>query len=76
LVTGEAALAPILDRHTRERSLTSARSLRFGESLALTWRVGLRGGVTAEGLVRELSAVEGVERVILLSGDDAEADDD
>jgi len=66
---GEAALKPTLDAHTRERSLTEARSLRYGETLVLTWRVHLAASATAEGLVRALSAIEGVERVTLVQGE-------
>jgi hypothetical protein len=66
---GEEALRPTLEAHTRERSLTEARSLRYGETLVLTWRVHLAASSSAEGLVRALSALEGVERVTLVQGE-------
>lgn len=63
-------LDAVLDKHVRTRSLEQARSLRFGETLSLWYRVALRGqGV--EDLIRELSALEGVERVVALVGEDA-----
>ncbi|MCB9797336.1 MAG: DUF4956 domain-containing protein [Alphaproteobacteria bacterium] len=62
----EARIAPVLERHLARRDLTSAQSLRFGESLALTWRVVFKDEKTLEPLIKELAAVEGVERVSLL----------
>ncbi|MCB9797073.1 MAG: DUF4956 domain-containing protein [Alphaproteobacteria bacterium] len=62
----EERIAPVLEKHLLRRDLTSAQSLRFGESLALTWRVVLRDDKALEPLMRELASVEGVERVSLL----------
>ena len=72
---GEAQLNPILDRHVRRRWLTTTRTLRFGESLSLNWRVLLKAGDSLEALTRELAAVEGVERVTVLAEDDGGDDD-
>jgi hypothetical protein len=73
---GEAQLVPVIDKHARKRWLTSARSVRFGESLSLTWKVHLRPGASLEALVREVSTVEGVERVIALTEHDGEGGGD
>ncbi len=69
---GEAALRPIIERNARRADLVSGQSLRFGETLSLTWRVLLRPSHTPEQLIRELAAVEGVERVTLLSENEAD----
>lgn len=60
----------VLAKHTRRRWLEQARSLRFGESLSLWYRVTIRSGTTVESLIHELSALEGVERVVVLVGDE------
>lgn len=72
---GEAQLLPILDRHVGRRWLSSARTLRFGESLSLHYQVVLNRGANLEVLVRELAAVEGVERVTVLSEDSGAEDE-
>lgn len=65
----------VLDKHVKERWLEQARSLRFGETLSLWWRVTLKKDTTLEVMIRDLSAVEGVERVIALaSGDELPGD--
>ena len=56
------------------RSLEQARSLRFGETLSLHYRLRMRNGAKIEHLVRDLSILEGVERVSLLI--DGMQDDD
>ncbi len=71
---GEAQLAPVIDQHVRRRWLTSTRTLRFGEGLRLDYRVILERGASVERLTRELAAVEGVERVTLLTEDAADDD--
>lgn len=71
---GEAQLLPLIDRHANRRWLTSARTMRFGESLSLTYRVVLRRDASLEGLVRDVAGVEGVERVTVLAEDDGSDD--
>ncbi len=71
----EVEVREALDRHATTKWLEQARSLRFGETLSLWWRVALRSDTTLEALLRDLSAIEGVERVIaLVGGDDSTAD--
>lgn len=67
----EAQLLPVIDRHVRGRWLSSARTVRFGESLSLTYRILLDRKSNLESLVRELAGIEGVERVTVLSEDDS-----
>jgi hypothetical protein len=43
--------------------------MRFGESLSLNYSILLRKGASIEVLTRDLSAIEGVERVTILSDD-------
>lgn len=69
---GEAQLIPVMDKHARRRWLSSARTMRFGESMSLTYRLILNRKATLEELARELSAIEGVERVTVMSDDQTE----
>jgi len=67
----ESELLEALDQHVHRRSLLEARSLRFGETLSYRYRIVLRRNRTLEPLLREMSDVEGVERVIIGAGDDS-----
>ena len=66
---GEAQLIPAMEAHTLKRWLKSTRSMRFGESLSLNYCILLKKGASIEALTRDLSAIEGVERVTILSDD-------
>jgi hypothetical protein len=61
----EEAILPVLDAHLKRRFLVEARSLRFGETLSYRYRVELRDPAGVEALLRALSDVEGVERVVV-----------
>jgi hypothetical protein len=65
-----------LDGHVSGKWLEQARSLRFGETLSLWYRVTLRADRTLEGLLKELSAVEAVERVVVLAGEEGMGEGD
>lgn len=67
----EATMLAVVDRHVRRRSLVEARSLRFGETLSYRYRIVLRTDRTLEPFLREMSAVEGVERVVLDAGENS-----
>ena len=67
----EGAILDVLDRFLRKRSLVEARSLRFGETLSYRYRVALKKEDQLEALLRALSDVEGVERVIIDAEDDS-----
>jgi hypothetical protein len=66
----EEAILPVLGAHLRSRFLVEARSLRFGETLSYRYRVELRDPNGTEALLRALSDVEGVERVVVYSEPD------
>lgn len=66
----EARIATVLDEQLARRVLEQACTLRFGEVLSYRYRVILREGRTIEGLIRQLSEVEGVERVVLNSAEE------
>lgn len=68
----EAKVSAVLDRHLSRRSLDEAHAQRFGESFSYRYRVMLRPGSMIEDLIRELSEVEGVERVILTSREETD----
>jgi len=61
----EAEMDRVMDRHIARRWLVEARSLRFGESLSFRYRVVVSDPEASAALLRELGAVEGVERVVL-----------
>ena len=61
----------VLDRHVHRRALVEARSLRFGETLSYRYRIVLQRDCSLEPLLREMSDVEGIERVIIDSRDEA-----
>lgn len=66
----------IFDKHVSQRWLEQARSLRFGETLSMWYRVSLRRTSSLEQLIRELSALEGVERVVILANEEVNGDGD
>ena len=67
----ESAILEVLDRFLRKRSLVEARSLRFGETLSYRYRVALKKEDQLEALLRALSDVEGVERVVIDAEDES-----
>ena len=70
----EPEIAKVLDRHVHARWLVQSLSMRFGETLSVRWRVTMRDPAGTEVLVKELSALEGVERVLLYEEDAALAE--
>lgn len=64
---GATELEPVLADYVAEKSLSEARTSRFGQAMALTWRIELKRGARIEDLLAKLSAVEGVERATLLT---------
>lgn len=67
----EARMNAVLDHFLRQRWLVEARSLRFGESLSLRYRIVLRRPEQHNALLRELAGVEGIERVVIENGEEA-----
>jgi len=67
----EQSVLAVLNRFVRKRSLVEARSLRFGETLSYRYRVVMKDEGQIEALLRELSDLEGVERVVIDAEDDA-----
>ncbi len=61
----EGEILAVLDRFLRKRALVEARSLRFGETLSYRYRVAMKREDQIEELLRTLSDIEGVERVII-----------
>ena len=61
----EKALAAVLAQYLKLRTLIEARSLRFGETLSYRYRVVLKDEEQIEAMLRELSDIEGVERVVV-----------
>lgn len=68
---GEAELNAVIDKYARRRWLNSIQTQRFGEAMSLTYSIVLKRSARIEPLVRELSALEGVERIVIVTeGDD------
>lgn len=61
----EVNIAKVLDDHLKERWLIEARSLRFGETLSYRYRVVFKDDKKLDDFLRELSNIEGVERIVL-----------
>ncbi len=61
----EAGVMGVLDQHGLARTFEEVISLRFGETLSYRYQVLLPQTARLDALVRDLSAVEGVERVIV-----------
>jgi hypothetical protein len=55
----------VLDDHLTRRWLVEARSLRFGETLSYRFRVEVKRQEEIPSLLRDLSDIEGAERVVL-----------
>jgi hypothetical protein len=66
----EQELEAALDRFLAHRWLVEARSVRFGESLSLRYRVVMRDPSETAAMLREVGAIEGVERVVVDLGDE------
>jgi hypothetical protein len=67
----EARLTEVLERYVKRKWLLESRSLRFGESLSFRYRVALRDTDQTARMMRDLSGIEGVERVVLDAGEEA-----
>ncbi len=66
----ELELERALDRFLTRRWLVEARSQRFGEALSLRYRVVVRDPHEIPTMVREVSSIEGVERVVVAVGEE------
>lgn len=63
---------PVFDAHLKSHRLVGVRSLRTGEFLSLSFLVELRDRDRADDLVRDLAALEGLQRVTLVHGEETE----
>lgn len=63
---------PLFDAFLTRHELLSVKSTRMGEALRLTFHVVMRDPSSTDLLVSELSTLEGVQRVSLHFGDEAE----
>ena len=68
----ETRVSAVLDRHIARRALEEAHAQRFGEAFSYRYRVLLKKGALIEDLIRELSEIEGVERVILITREETD----
>jgi uncharacterized membrane protein YhiD involved in acid resistance len=65
---------PVFDKHLAQYSLLHVRSARLGEFLELSFFVRLKKPEQSQVLIRELSSLEGIDRVSLLVGEDMPED--
>lgn len=68
----EGKVTVVLDKHLQHRSLEEAHAQRFGEAFSYRYRIMLRPGSRIEDLIRELSEIEGVERVVIVTHEESE----
>jgi len=66
----EKEMEQTLGRYLDRRWLVEARSLRFGESLSLRYRVVVRDPSEIADMLRAVGGVEGVERVVIDLGEE------
>jgi hypothetical protein len=64
---------PVFDRYLRSHRLIGVRSLRMGEFQSMSYLVELRDLAREEDLVRDLAALEGLQRVTLVHGEETDA---
>ena len=69
---GEDVHLPVFERYLRSFRLANVRSRRLGEFVSLTYHVRLRDEEEAPYLVRDLSAREGIQRVVINRGEEGE----
>ena len=70
----EPQLEKVLDVHLERRWLVEARTLRFGEALSLRYRAVVRDPDRIAALLRDVGAIEGVERVVVDVGEEGFSD--
>lgn len=62
----------VFDRHLSSHTLLNVRSVRLGQYLELAFHVRLRDPERHQQFVRDLSALEGLERISLILGETEE----
>lgn len=72
----EAKVSACLDKHLANRTLEEAHAQRFGEAFSYRYRINIKPESSLEALIRDLSEVEGVERVVVATRDEADDSDD
>jgi uncharacterized membrane protein YhiD involved in acid resistance len=68
--TDSSTFAPIFDELLKHKRRVSIKTVRMGQFVEHTYLVRLKTDITEETLLRRLSALEGMERVTLLTEDD------
>jgi uncharacterized membrane protein YhiD involved in acid resistance len=63
---------PVFERFLKAHHLVNVKSVRMGQFLNLTYQVSLKDPSQTDALVAELSALEGLNRVAMAFGDEAE----
>ena len=66
----EGDIATTLEKYLEQCWLVEARTLRFGEALSLRYKVIVRDPAEAATMLREVGAIEGVERVVIDHGEE------
>jgi len=68
----ESIYREIFDRHLSSHTLLNVRSVRLGQYLELSFHVRLKDPGRGQQFVRDLSALEGLERISLILGETEE----
>lgn len=72
----EGRVSACLDSHLTTRTLEEAHAQRFGEAFSYRYRIVIKSTSSLEALIRDLSEIEGVERVVVATRDEADDSDD
>ena len=72
----EGRVSACLDSHLTTRTLEEAHAQRFGEAFSYRYRIVIKPTSSLEALIRDLSEIEGVERVVVATRDEADDSDD
>ena len=72
----EARVTAALDKHLTSRTLEEAHAQRFGEAFSYRYRLVLKRESSLEKLIRDLSEIEGVERVVVAARDEMDDSDE
>jgi uncharacterized membrane protein YhiD involved in acid resistance len=60
---------PVFNKHLRSHVLVNMRSARLGQFLELSFHVRFKRDVHHQSLIRDLSMIEGIERISLIMGE-------
>ena len=70
--SGDPPYSPIFEKYLRSQTLLNMRSARLGHFIELAFHVRFRDPKDHQTFIQELGAIEGIERISLILGEDRE----